>query len=66
MKCSYFRNPKTQNSRKWADAHNDDVKGRSKRSATALPTTYWDLHHANRYINNWKRYRKTQWKNNGY
>lgn len=65
---SYFRNPKTQRNRRWAHADDDPELGlrvRAKRSKASLPTSRDDFYVKSRRNNNWKRYRKTQYKMKG-
>jgi hypothetical protein len=61
---NYFRHPKTQRDRRWTHAHDDrelNLRVRAKRSKASLPTCWEDIM-VDRKNNNWKRYRKTQWK----
>ena len=65
--CSFHRKIKTLHSKKWANAHDDyelNFKcNRGKRSKSSIPDSSWDDFVRSDYRNNnWKRYRKTQYK----
>jgi len=57
----FFRRPKTQRNRRWANAYDDIVRVRSRRSKASLPTSWGDILIKSRQNNNWKGYRKTQY-----
>lgn len=62
---SYHRRPDTFQERKMSVnviEEEGEPKWRLSRNMRNLPTTYDDLQHYDVRINNWKRYRKTQWK----
>jgi len=62
---SYHRRPDTFQERTMSVnviEEEGEPKWRPSRNMHNLPTTYDDLQHYDQRINNWKRYRKTQWK----
>lgn len=61
----FFRRMATFQERKWANAWDDEEfapKVRKRRNARNLPNSWDDYKRMEYKDNNWKRYRKTQWK----
>lgn len=60
----YFRHPKTQQERRWAEPlpEYDEPAPRPKRNAAALPSSWDDYAVADRQDRSWKRYRRHQYK----
>lgn len=59
----YFRAPRTMNEQRAAEAHVvDGLKVRGRRKAHNLPDSYDDIGVAAWFNRNWKRFRKTRWR----
>lgn len=61
---NYFRHPKTTNERRWATPVLEDGEPapRAARNSHHLPNSWDDYQRASREDRNWKRFRKTRWK----
>jgi hypothetical protein len=63
--CKTYRHPRTTYERRWADAWTDEApapKIRARRNHRNLPSTWDDIPRRDRYNNNWKRFRRHQYK----
>lgn len=59
---SWYKTPKTTQEKRWSIAHREYVRG--KRSKSYLPDSWDDRPRSDiRIQKSWKRFRKTQWKN---
>lgn len=66
--ASMFRHPRTTAAKRAAAlVLKDELEPpvRAKRNARNLPSTWDDIQFSSRYIDNWKRYRKTQYRERG-
>lgn len=60
----YYRRPATTGERRMNVnvAPDEEPRARAARCAAQLPNSYDDIHRSDAGVQNWKRYRRTQWK----
>lgn len=59
---SYFRSPKTMHERRANQHARYDPLIRPQRGSSSLPTDWDDLHNGSRKDRNWKRFRRTKYR----
>lgn len=58
----YYRNPKTLRERRANQDGRHDPQIRGSRRTSTLPTDWDDLHNATRKDRNWKRFRRSRYR----